>query len=205
MEINEQLTNSWPRAQLSHAGESRLAFLFFRVRFTKLRANTARNVFAEGPWCVNSFLTRELKVNSRVHSSQYNWFNNIIKSISQKGAFEKQFFIQNIEIQTSYDVHETVDTGISIVKFLTLKLRSTIWKRRKQLKSLVNYLNGEIYFRCLLLVHTYCLDSSVIEKKVFSETENCGQAAFYLRWRSIFIFLGKQNTGRGVERIYESC
>lgn len=167
MEINEQLTNSWPRAQLSHAGESRLAFLFFRVRFTKLRANTARNVFAEGPWCVNSFLTRELKVNSRVHSSQYNWFNNIIKSISQKGAFEEQFFIQNIEIKTSYDVHETVDTGISIVKFLTLKLRSTIWKRRKQLKSLVNYLNGEIYFPCLVLVHTYCLDSSVIEKKSF--------------------------------------
>ena len=167
MEINEQLTNSWPRAQLSHAGESRLAFLFFRVRFTKLRANTARNVFAKGAWCVNSFLTRELKVNSRVHSSQYNWFNNIVKSTSQKGAFEKQFFIQNIEIKTSYDVHETVDTGISIVTFLTLKLRSTIWKRRKQLKSLVNYLNGEIYFPCLVLVHTYCLDSSVIEKKVF--------------------------------------
>ena len=167
MEINEQLTNSWPRAQLSYAGESRLAFLFFRVRFIKLRANTARNVFAEGPWCVNSFLTGELKVNIRVHSSQYNWFNNITKLISQKGAFEKQFFIPNIEIKTSYDVLETVDTGISIVKFLTLKLRSTIWKRRKQLKSLVNYLNEEIYFPCLVLVRTYCLDSSVIGKKVF--------------------------------------
>lgn len=167
MEINEQLTNSWPRAQLSYAGEWRLAFLFFRVRFIKLRANTARNVFAKGPWCVNSFLTRELKVNSRVHSSQYNWFDNIIKSISQKGAFEKQLFNQNIEIKTIYHVHETMDTGISIEKILTLKLRSTIWNRRKQLKSLVNYLNGEIYFPCLVLVHTYCLDSSVIGKKVF--------------------------------------
>lgn len=183
MEINEQLTNSWPRAQLSHAGESRLAFLFFRVRFTKLRANTARNVFAEGPWCGNSFLTRELKVNSRVHSSQYNWFNNIIKSISQKGAFEKQFFIQNIEIKTSYDVHETVDTGISIVTFLTL---STIWKRRKQLKSLVNYLNGEIYFPCLVSVHTYCLDSSVNGKKNWKLRAGCFLSEmtlyFYFSW-----------------------